>query len=169
MESKKPAGIQLDLVLSYKAAYSCYLGNACDRFKLIADVPVLQRAQIGQAEVVRFVEQGILIDPTCAGRVGTQDWMDVRRQLALKLLQVFEHTAARPIQIRPVLEYYVHIGIVEHALCPNRFHASRREHRGDYRIGNLVLDYLGRLPFSFSMDNNLHVRNVRKSVERNML
>ena len=44
----------------------------------------------------------------------------------------------------------------------------RRQQRGDDRVGDLVLDNVGRLAGPAGMNDHLHVRDVGQGVERNV-
>jgi len=54
-------------------------------------------------------------------------------------------------------------------LRANSLYVRRREHRGDNRIGHLILDKIGRLPHPFGMDDHLNVGNVRQRIERDSI
>ena len=45
----------------------------------------------------------------------------------------------------------------------------RGEHRGDDRIGHLILDDIGRLAHPFGVDDHLNVGDVRQRVERDSI
>ena len=88
------------------------------------------------------------------------------RELARNLLQVFQHAAARPIDVGAVFEHDEHIRVVGHGLCADRLDVWRGEHRGDNWIGHLILDEIGRLAHPFGMNNHLDVGDIRQRVER---
>ncbi len=169
MQSQQAVWIQLDLILTNETADGRDFRDPRHGLKRIANLPVLQASQIGQVEVMAAINQQILIDPTGSRGVGSDDRMDAGRQLACQLLHVFEHSAARPIDVRAVLEDHEHIRVVEHGLRANRLHMGRRKHGGYDRIGNLVFDDVRRLPHPFGVNDDLHVGNVGKSVERDQV
>ena len=160
--------IELDLILPDEAADGGDFGDARNGFELVANVPILKAAQIRQAVLVAVVNENIFVDPAGAGRVGPEHGINAGRQLALQLLQVFEHPRARPVEIRAVLEDDVHVGIAEHGLRAHCLDLRRGEHRGDDGVGHLVFDDVGRLARPVGVDDDLHVGNIRQSVERNV-
>ncbi len=160
--------VELHLVLADEASDGGHLGNAGNSFKLITDEPILKTAQVCQAVLMAVVNQHVFIDPTRPRRIGTEDGVDAGRQLALKLLKVFENAGTRPIKIRAVLEDDVHIRIPKHGLRSDILHLGRSEQRGYNGIGHLVLDDVGGLARPAGMNNDLHVRNIGQGIEGNV-
>jgi hypothetical protein len=81
------------------------------------------------------------------------------------LLQIFQHTRARPIQIGAVLENNEHVGIAEHGLGANRFHVWRGKQGRNDRVSNLILDDIGRF-IPRRMNNYLHIGDVGQGIQR---
>ena len=169
VQSQQAVWIQPDLILSNETTDRRDFGDPRHGLERIANLPVLQASQIGQVEVMAAINQDILIDPTGSRSVGADNRMYAGGQLACQLLHVFEHSAARPIDVSPVLEDHEHIRVVEHGLRPNRLHVRRGKHGRYDRIGNLIFDYVGRLPHPFGVNDDLHIGNVRESVERDQI
>ena len=67
---KADVGIELDLVLLHEAADARDLRDAGNGFERVAELPVLQAAQVGQAQAMAAVDQHVLVHPSGAGRVG---------------------------------------------------------------------------------------------------
>jgi hypothetical protein len=67
-------------------------------------MPVLQAAQVGKTVFAALIDDGILVDPACARRIGANRRVHVLRQTPADLLQVFDDTRARPVEIRAVLK-----------------------------------------------------------------
>src|SRR3546814_11992742 len=74
------------------------LGDAGHGFQLVAQEPVLKPAELRQVMPAAPVDQRIFIDPADAGRIGTERATRARRQSSLHLVEIFEHTAARPVE-----------------------------------------------------------------------
>ena len=161
LEREQPIRIELDLVLLDETADSGDLGNSRDGFDRIADVPVLQTAEVGQTVSTTLVDESIFIDPARAGRIGSDHWIHTGGELACYLLEIFQHAAARPIDVSAVFKHDEYIRVVGHRLRADRLDMRRSEHRGDNRIGHLILDEIGRLAHPFGVDNHLNIGNVR--------
>ena len=65
--------IDVDLVLLHEAADARDLGDARHAAERVAQVPVLDRAQLLQVVLARLVDERVLEDPADAGRVGAED------------------------------------------------------------------------------------------------
>ena len=169
LEREQPIRIELDLVLLYEAADSGDLRNPWHGFERIAHVPILQAAEVGETVSMTLVDECIFVHPARAGCVRPDHGIHASRKLACNLLEVFQHAAARPIDVGAVFEHDEHIRVVGHRLRANRLHMRRRKHRGDDRIGHLILDEIGRLPHPFGVDDHLDVGDVRQRVERNSI
>jgi hypothetical protein len=71
----------------------------------IADVPILNGAQFGQAALC--AADDVLVHPTDTGCVGAESWRYAGGQSAGGRTQIFEDTRARPIKISAILEMRV--------------------------------------------------------------
>ncbi len=74
---KQFIGIELHLILLDEAADAGHLSNSGYRLKRIAQMPVLQAAQVCETVFATLIDDSVLIDPACAGRVGTNRRMHV--------------------------------------------------------------------------------------------
>ena len=61
--------IEIDLVFLHETAYRRDFGDAFHRFERVAQVPILNRTQLRQVELVRIVNQRVFVNPADAGRV----------------------------------------------------------------------------------------------------
>ena len=77
-ERAQAAGIDDDVVLLDEAADAGDLGHAFGLGQSEADLPVLQRAQIGQRLVL--AQHGVLVDPADAAGVGAERRRHAGRQ-----------------------------------------------------------------------------------------
>ena len=71
----------------------------------IADVPILNGAQFGQAALC--AADDVLVHPTDTGCVGAESWRYAGGQSAGGRTPIFEDTRARPIKISAILEMRV--------------------------------------------------------------
>ena len=94
--------IDRDLILFDIAAYACNLGYARNRSQPVLQVPILNRAKLLQR--MRLRRQSVLEHPSNACGIGSESRHDIDWQPFLRIIQVFQHAAPGPIQIRPVLE-----------------------------------------------------------------
>src|SRR6202035_1905531 len=68
---------------STNGGYVGYSGNRCE---LVAQIPILQAAQVGQTSLMAVVHKCVFIDPSRAGRIRPDDRMHARGQAARDLL-----------------------------------------------------------------------------------
>ena len=99
---EQPVGIDLDLVLLDVAADAGDLGDPVDRGQLVAQVPVLDRAQLLQVVVVAL--QHVFIDPADPGGIGAEAGRHPLGQLAGGIVEVFENPRTGPVEIGAVFE-----------------------------------------------------------------
>ena len=153
-----------DLVGLHKPANGCHLGHAMGLGELVAQVPVLQRAQLGQGLVLG--QQRVLVDPAHAGRVRA----DLRRHALGHAprceVEVFEHPRAGPVDVGAILEDDIDEGGAEEGEAAHHLRLGHREHGRGERVGDLVLDHLRRLAGHFGIDDHLHVGKIGQRVER---
>ena len=62
--------IEIDLVLLHEAADGRDLGNAFYRLEGITQIPILERAQLGQIVFPGLIDERVFEDPADAGGVG---------------------------------------------------------------------------------------------------
>ena len=94
----KFVGVEVDLVLAHESANGGYLGHSRNSFELVAQIPILKTAQVGQTALMAVVHKRVFIDPSCAGRIRPDDRMHARRQTSRDLLHVLQDTRPRPVQ-----------------------------------------------------------------------
>src|SRR6266852_8598938 len=118
---------------------------------------------------MRTVNDGIFIDPTRSGSVRSNHGRDVFRQNSLKLLNVFEYTRPRPVEVCSVLENNEDVGITKHGLRPNGLNVGSREKSRDNGIGHLVFNNVRRLTLPGNVDDDLNIGDIWQGVERDVL
>ena len=158
--------VDLDLVLLHEAADRGDLGHAVDARQPVAQVPVLERAQVGERVLPAAVDEGVLVYPPHTRRVGPEAGADALRQPAGDALHVLEDAAPRPVEVRAVLEHDVDERVAEHRFAADILDAWRGDHRRDDRVGDLVLHDVRAAPGPVGEDDHLHVREVWDRVER---
>ena len=163
----QPVRLDRDLVLLDEPAEGRDLRHAGHRLQPVAQVPVLERAQVGRGMPSRRVDQRVLVDPADAGGIGPELGADALRQERLDLAQVLEHAAARPVEVGPVLEDHVHVRVAEVGEAADDLDARRPQQRGHDRIGDLVLDDVG-AAVPARVDDHLCIREVGYRVDRNL-
>ncbi len=166
---REAVGVDVDLVLLDEAADAGHLGHARDAGERVADVPVLQRPQVGEVVRAALVDQRVGEHPADAGGVGAEDRGGALGELAADLLQVLEHPGARPVDVGPVLEDRVDVGEAEVRKPAHGFDPGGGDEGGDDRVGDLVLDQIRAASLPGRVDDHLHVGDVRHRVERDVL
>src|SRR6185295_18993450 len=82
--------------------------------------------------------------------------------------QIFEHTAARPIGVGAIFENYIDKRKAVEGIAAHDLRVRHGEHLGGEGIRDLVLDDLRRLSGPFGVNDDLHIREVGDSVERDV-
>src|SRR6266568_5928865 len=127
---KQLVGIELHLILPDEPADTGDLGDSWHGLKRIAQMPVLQAAQVGEAAFPAFIYNGVLIHPAGAGGVGADGRVYVLRKTPANLLQVFDNSRTRPVEVSTVLEDDIDIGIPEHRLRSHSFYMGCSQEAG---------------------------------------
>ena len=161
--------IHFHLVLLHIAAHAGNLGDAGHRLQRVAQIPVLDGAQLGQVVLAALVHQRVFIDPAHAGGVRPQRRRDARRQELGGIVQVFQHPGAGPVHVRAVLEDDVHEREAEERIAAHHLGVRHGQHRGGQRVGDLILDHLRCLPRVLGEDDHLHVGEIGNRVQRHLL
>ncbi len=76
LAAEQLVGVDVDLELLDEAAHARHLGHAGDAPNRVAQVPVLQRPQLGEVVLAARVDHGVLEHPADARRVGAEDWIE---------------------------------------------------------------------------------------------
>src|SRR5712675_1811178 len=90
--SAKFVRIDADLILANKPSYRRYFSDARNGFELVAKIPVLKTAQIGQTALMAVIHKNILINPSGARGIWPDHGVNSFRQSSLDLLHVFQDT-----------------------------------------------------------------------------
>ncbi len=158
--------IEIDLILLHEPAHRRDLGNSVHALEPVAEVPILERSDLGEVVPARRVDQGILEHPSHAGGVRTQLGRDPLGEAALDGGEVLEHAAPRPVEIDAVLEDHVDEGVADHAEPADVLHAGHAAKRGHDGVRHLVLDDVGAPAHPLGRDDHLGIREIRDRVER---
>ncbi len=118
----EPVRVHDDLVLLFKPANACHLGDTRHALDRVFESPVLERAQIGQVVRPGLIDQDILEHPPHTGRVRTYLGFHAGREASLYLGQVFEDAAPGPVDIGAVREDDIYVGKSEIAVSADRLY-----------------------------------------------
>ncbi len=163
----QPVGVDRDLVLLDEAPERRHLGDAGHGLDAIAEVPVLERAEVGRAQGVAVVHEGVLEDPAHAGGVGPELRLHPGGQQRLDLGEVLEDAAPRPVDVGPVLEDHVDVAEAEVGEAADDLHVRRAEEAAHDRVGHLVFHDV-RAPVPARVDDDLGVGEVGDGVDRDV-
>ena len=164
-EAAQAIRVDLHLVLAHEAADRRNLRDPRHAGERVAQVPILETAQLGEIMFAAAIDERVLEDPAHAGRVGPERRRDAFGQAPDGGAHVLEHAAAGPVEIRAVLEDHVHEGEPEERLPAHVAHARRREqHRRD-RVGDLILDERRTPARPLAEHDHLDVREIGNRVE----
>ena len=164
---EEPVGVDRDLVLLHEAADRrdfCYAGNALE---VIPEIPILECPQLLEVMLPGLIHERVLEDPAHAGGIRPELGSNAFGELRDDLAQVLERPAARPVDVGPVLEDDVHVREAEVGEAPDSLDVGGAQHRGDDRVGDLVLDDV-RTAVPARVDDDLRVRQIRDRIQRNV-
>ena len=158
--------IDRHLILLHEAADARHLGDPRRLGQLVAQIPVLQGAQLGQRLVLG--QQHVLINPADPGGIRAERRRDALGQLAGHRIDVLQHARPRPVDVGAVLEDHVDEGGAEEGEAAHDLRLRHRQQRGGQRVGDLVLDHLRGLAREFGVQDDLDVGKIRDGVERRL-
>src|SRR5262249_60786785 len=104
-------GTEPSLILPHEAADAGGLSDARHSSQLVAKVPILKAAQVGQAVAMRTIYQDVFINPAGASCIRPNHRMDLRRKPSANLLHVLEYARARPIHVRAIFKDHIHVRV----------------------------------------------------------
>ena len=156
--------IDVDLVLLHVAADRRDFRDARNGVELVADEPVLQRAQFAQR--MRRTLDRVPEHVADAGRVRAERRRDARGQALRDEAHALEHASPREVQIHVVLEDDVDHREAERRLRADDAHAGQPLQVRRQRVGDLVLDLLRAVPGPVREDDDLVVGEIRNRVDR---
>ena len=160
----QPVRIDVDLVLLDIAADRGDLGDAGDGVELVADEPVLERAQLAQR--LRRALDRVPEDVPDAGGVRAERRRHARGQALGDEAHALEDARPREVQIDVVLEDDVDHREAERRLRPHDPHAGQTLQVDRERIRDLVLDLLRAVAGPVGEDDHLVVGQVGNRVDR---
>ena len=160
--------IQIDLVLPDEAADTGHLGHAFHSAQPVPQVPILETAQGGQIMLAGLIDQGVLKDPAHTRRVWAELRGDAFRHASGELIQPLQDTGARPVDVGPVFEQDIDIGVAKVREATDDGDLGRGQQRRDDRIGDLIFNEIGRAARPGGIDNNLRVGNIRQRINRRL-
>ena len=138
-------GVHHHLVLLDEAAHTGHFRDPGNGLELVAQVPVLDAAQLGQVMLAGGVLHHVLKDPADPGGVGSQGRVDVFGEFAADEVEVLQDPGPGPVDVGAVLEDDVDQGFPEHGVTPHHLGLGHGQHGGGERVGDLVFHHLGGL------------------------
>ena len=153
----------------YKAADARDLRNAGDAFEAQFNDIILNGAQFGKIMAACLINDSIGKPPAKARRIGTKDGIHISGNFIFHSLQIFQHPASRPVDIRPFLENYVDEGTTEIGKPSDSLYLRGGKEGGGNGIGDLVFHQIGASACPFSVDNDLGIAQIRKGIEGRIL
>ena len=160
-------GIYLHLVLLHKSPDAGHLGHTRYAHQPIAQVPVLNRAELLQIVFVPAI-QHVFVHPTHSRGVGAQGGSDSLGQASGHVIQIFQHPAARPVQIGSIFENDVHKRETEEGIPAYCFGIGHGQHGAGQRVGYLIFHHLRCLTGIFGKNNHLHIAQIRYGIHRRL-
>ena len=163
---------KLDLILLHEAADARDFGHALHAGELVADVPILHRAEL--REVVAAVpapspdrRRGNIDRPSRArwrpGRAAASTPSGI---CALEVIQPLQHAGAGEVVVDLVLEDDRDQREAEHRSGAHLLHSGEALQAGGERIGDLVLDLLRAAAHPVGIDEHLVFPEVRDGIDR---
>ena len=162
-ERAQPVRIHVDLVLPNDAADAGHLRDAGHGIELVADEPVLERAQLLQR--VALALHRVPEDVADPGGVRPERRHHPRRQRLGKEIQALEHTRAGEVEVHRVLEDHVDHREAEGGGGADHPHARQSLEAHRERIRDLVLHFLRRAARPVGEHDHLVVGQVRDGVD----
>lgn len=158
-------GIHSDLELPAEAADGRDLRDTGHGLEVVAQIPILIRAQVGERVAAGFIHERVVENPPERRGIRPQLRAHALRQTRPHGGEVFLRAGPRPVQVRALLEDEIDVGVAEIGTAADGFHAGRAEHRGHDRIRDLRLDEIG-AAIPARVNDNLRVAEVGDGVER---
>ena len=154
------------MVLAHEPADAGNFRHAFDAADLIAQIPILKAAQLGQIIFPRFIDQRVLKDPADAAGIWSKCRGYARREATARLIQIFENAASGPINIGAVFKNNVNIRVPEVGKAAHRFYSGSRNHGGHDRISYLIFDDGRVSPHPWRIDDHLNVGEIGYGIQR---
>ena len=162
-EPPQPVRVHVDLVLADHAPDARHLRHAGDGVELVADEPVLERAELAQG--VALALDRVPEDMAHAGGVRAEGRHHAGRQALAEEIQALQHARAGEVEVHRVLEDDVDHREAERGGGPHHPDAGKPLEAHRERIGDLVLDLLRRAAGPVGEDDHLVVREVGNRVD----
>ena len=149
--------IEVDLIFLHETTHWRDFGDTFYRFERVTQVPILNRTQLCQVELVRIINERVLVNPADAGRVRADRRVHAFGKSTANRIQVFDDPRTRPVDVSAVLKNYVNERFPKHRLAANKSHFRRSNECGGDRISDLVFDQIGRASFPFGVNDHLRI------------
>src|SRR6267143_7310128 len=104
-----------------------------------------------------LVDERVLVNPTNASGVRSDDRIDTFWQGTSHRVQIFDYSRPGPINVGTILKDDVNERFTEHRFAANKFDLRRRDKLRRDGIGDLIFNQVRRTPFPIGVDNDLNV------------
>src|SRR5260370_32817021 len=94
--SEQRVRIEIDLIFLHETADWRDFGHAFHRLESVTQIPILNRPELCQVELVRVINESVLVNPADARRVRTDRWAHALGTRAANRVEIFDHARARP-------------------------------------------------------------------------
>jgi len=158
-------GIHVDLVLADVTADAGDLTDTRNPLQGVAHVPVLDGAELIEAEAAPGTLECVPVDLAKAGGIRAETGGHAGGQHLLSDVELFQQTRPAPVEIVLVIEDHVDHGEAEHREGADRLEAGRTLQHGGERVGDLVFDVLRRTAGPVGEDELLVLADVRDGVD----
>ena len=164
----QPVGVEIDLVLLAETADGRHFGHPRHRLEVVAQVPVLVGAELGQALLSGRIDEHVLEHPAQARGIGSQLRLDPLGKPRQNRRQVLLGPRTGPVDVGPLVEDDIDEGIAEVGEAAHGPDPRSAQHGRDDRIGDLILEDVG-AAVPPGVDDHLGLGEIRNGVERDVL
>src|SRR5262249_32197812 len=158
--------VEIDLVLLDKSAEARDFRHPLDAGELVAQVPVLQAAQLCEVIFTALIHQRILKDPADTCRIRATHRRHTLRQTASNLIELLQDTAGGPGDVSGVFEDDVDVGVAEVREASDKLYLRGSEHGSRYGVGYLIFDGARISPHPRGVDNHLDIGEIGDRIQR---
>ena len=168
VETGQAIRIHVDLVFLFKAAHGGHFGHPFHGGEPVAQLEILQGAQVGQVMLAALVHQGVLEHPAHPGGIRPQCGADPFRQLLAGGVQVFQHPRAGPVDIGVVLEDHIDKAQPHETLATHKADIGDTQQGGGERIGNLVFHQIRAASVPLGEHDHLGIGQIGNGIQRHL-
>src|SRR5438105_128337 len=117
--------IEIDLIFLYESADWRDFGDTLHCFKRVAQIPILNGAQLREIVFAAVIDERVFKNPADACRVGPEHRIPAFGERAANRVQIFKDTRARPVNVGAILKNHVNERLAEHRFAPDELYVRR--------------------------------------------